>query len=244
MTAAAAGDGKPSKLAQVAVGIEPGKPQGGAGDVGEGDDQANLAQVRQSPMKTPQAPGATPNATRSERLSYCAPKLLSVWVRRATRPSAVSSTIAANTAKAAMPKRPSMAAIIAKKTGKQRTGRQQIRQEVDAPPPRRRRALAKRPRGLRVSRRIPMVRRRPIELSDLVAAQCGLSVNWLLGRARCGSRFRGFADEMAWRRRAPKFAWDEGGRIIGIAIALNRHVRRRRAAQQARFHGAEFRFVR
>ena len=57
--------------------------------------------------------GATPKARRSERLSYCAPKLLWVRVSRAMRPSAVSSAMAAKIANTAAPKRPFMPAMVA-----------------------------------------------------------------------------------------------------------------------------------
>ncbi len=57
--------------------------------------------------------GATPKDTMSARLSYSLPKALSVRVMRATRPSSVSNSMAANTAKPARSKLPSMAATMA-----------------------------------------------------------------------------------------------------------------------------------
>ncbi len=57
--------------------------------------------------------GAAPNATMSERLSYSAPNSLCVWVRRATRPSRPSSTMATKIATAACSKRSFIACTMA-----------------------------------------------------------------------------------------------------------------------------------
>ena len=57
--------------------------------------------------------GAAPNETMSDRLSYCAPNSDCVLVRRATRPSRLSSTIAMNTAQQAWSKRWFIAITIA-----------------------------------------------------------------------------------------------------------------------------------
>ncbi|MNS98061.1 hypothetical protein D3C72_1324160 [compost metagenome] len=53
--------------------------------------------------------GAAPNDTMSDSESICSPNALCVLVMRATRPSRLSSTIAANTPSAARSKRAFMA---------------------------------------------------------------------------------------------------------------------------------------
>ncbi|MOA45572.1 hypothetical protein D3C78_1679790 [compost metagenome] len=57
--------------------------------------------------------GATPKATMSDRESYSAPKALCVLVRRATRPSSPSRTMATKMAMAALENCPLMALMIA-----------------------------------------------------------------------------------------------------------------------------------
>jgi len=57
--------------------------------------------------------GAAPKDTMSESESICSPKALCVFVMRATRPSRLSSTIAANTPSAAWSKRAFIAITMA-----------------------------------------------------------------------------------------------------------------------------------
>jgi hypothetical protein len=58
--------------------------------------------------------GATPNDTMSARLSYSAPNALWVWVKRATRPSSPSNTMATKIASADCSKCPFIACTIEK----------------------------------------------------------------------------------------------------------------------------------
>ncbi len=71
------------------------------------------ASAQQVGLEYPPAFVAAPNETMSDRLSICSPKVLCVFVMRATRPSSESSTIAQNTPYAACSKRPFIAITIA-----------------------------------------------------------------------------------------------------------------------------------